>query len=117
VPYPPPGLSEVEFGAGLLDDDPSVRPSNHIFVASSAPWERSPSDGLPQWHEQARRARAFGARGSAGWRSLSALADRFVSASAAHARALGFSRDDDWFLLKLFVRRHGLALGAAITRK
>jgi len=32
---------------GTLDDDPSIRPSYHIFVASKAPWFEI-TDGLPQ---------------------------------------------------------------------
>jgi hypothetical protein len=38
VPHPTPGSALVEFGAGLLDDDPVVRIGYHIFVASRAPW-------------------------------------------------------------------------------
>lgn len=33
--------------AGTLDDDPGVRPSHHIFVASKAPWVTI-DDELPQ---------------------------------------------------------------------
>ncbi len=32
---------------GTLDDDPSIRPSYHIFVDSKAPWIEI-TDGLPQ---------------------------------------------------------------------
>jgi hypothetical protein len=35
---------------GVLIDDPSIRPTFHIFVASRAPWD-SISDGLPQFAE------------------------------------------------------------------
>lgn len=35
---------------GTLDDDPAVRPSHHIFVASKAPWFDI-TDGLPQYAE------------------------------------------------------------------
>ena len=39
----------VEIALGVLDDDPGVRPSRHIFVASKAPWHEI-TDSLPQ-HE------------------------------------------------------------------
>jgi hypothetical protein len=51
VPYPPPGSAEVEFLAGLLDDDPGVKVSFHIYAGSRAPWCEL-SDGLPQFEEQ-----------------------------------------------------------------
>lgn len=35
---------------GVLIDDPSIRPSFHIFVGSKAPWETI-CDGLPQYAE------------------------------------------------------------------
>jgi hypothetical protein len=50
VPNPPPGSPLVEFGAGLLDDDPGVRISYHIFVASRAPWCEL-EDELPKFDE------------------------------------------------------------------
>jgi hypothetical protein len=36
--------------AGLLDDDPGVRPALHMFVASRAPWWEI-TDDLPQFEE------------------------------------------------------------------
>lgn len=36
--------------AGLLDDDPGVRPALHMFVGSKAPWWEI-TDGLPQFEE------------------------------------------------------------------
>jgi len=48
VPYPPAGSPEVEFGAGLLDDDPGVGIAYHIFVASRAPWCEL-TDDLPKF--------------------------------------------------------------------
>jgi hypothetical protein len=36
--------------AGNLDDDPGVRPHEHIFVGSKAPWLEI-TDDLPQWEE------------------------------------------------------------------
>ncbi|MDB4991575.1 MAG: aldehyde-activating protein [Myxococcaceae bacterium] len=50
VPHPPPGSSLLEFGAGLLDDDPGVRIGYHIFVGSRAPWCEI-NDELPQFDE------------------------------------------------------------------
>jgi hypothetical protein len=35
---------------GILVDDPSIRPTFHIFVASKAPWDMI-CDGLPQFAE------------------------------------------------------------------
>jgi len=42
-----PYLETVSIPAGLLDDDPGVRPSMHIFASSCAPWWTI-ADGLPQ---------------------------------------------------------------------
>jgi hypothetical protein len=36
---------------GALDDDPGIRPKEHIFVGSKAPWFEI-ADGLPQFAEQ-----------------------------------------------------------------
>jgi len=46
VPY----LKTVSVPAGLLDDDPGVRPQLHVFAGSKAPWWAI-TDGLPQ-HEK-----------------------------------------------------------------
>jgi hypothetical protein len=51
VPYPPAGSPQVEFFAGLLDDDPALRVSFHIFVGSKAPWCEL-TDALPKFDEQ-----------------------------------------------------------------
>ncbi|MEO8687477.1 MAG: GFA family protein [Solirubrobacteraceae bacterium] len=40
----------VRFGA--FDDDPGVRPTARQFVASAAPWEPIPDDGLPRFDER-----------------------------------------------------------------
>ena len=40
---------------GTFDEDPGVRPSVRQFVASAAPWEEIPDDGLPR-HAQSRHA-------------------------------------------------------------
>jgi hypothetical protein len=42
-----PYLTTVSIPAGLLDDDPGVRPKLHVFVDSKAPWWEI-ADGLPQ---------------------------------------------------------------------
>lgn len=47
---PERGLAVVPMGA--LDDDPGIRPSAHIFVASKAPWHEI-TDALPQHAEAA----------------------------------------------------------------
>jgi hypothetical protein len=38
APGKAPYLSTISIPAGLLDDDPGVRPLLHTFVASKAPW-------------------------------------------------------------------------------
>src|ERR1700733_3408615 len=38
----------VHVAMGTLVDDPSIRPTQHIFVGSKAPWRRI-TDGLPQY--------------------------------------------------------------------
>jgi hypothetical protein len=38
----------ISIALGTLDDDPGLRPSRHIFVASKAPWYEI-ADGLPQF--------------------------------------------------------------------
>lgn len=40
----------VHVAMGTLVDDPSIRPSKHIFVGSKAPWFTI-TDGLPQYEE------------------------------------------------------------------
>ena len=49
-PVPParPQGEQLELPAGLLDDDPGVRPERHIFVELRAGWDRI-ADGLPEW--------------------------------------------------------------------
>ena len=43
-------LKVVSIPAGLLDDDPGVRPGLHIFVGSKAPWWEI-TDAAPQFEE------------------------------------------------------------------
>jgi hypothetical protein len=47
VPDPPPGASWFEVPAGVLDEDPGLRPERHIFVEGRAPWDEIPGD-LPK---------------------------------------------------------------------
>ncbi|MEN8159047.1 MAG: GNAT family N-acetyltransferase [Myxococcota bacterium] len=47
VPSPEPGADWFELPAGLLEDDPGVRPDRHIFVELTAPWDAT-RDGLPR---------------------------------------------------------------------
>jgi hypothetical protein len=42
----------VHVAMGTLIDDPSIRPSKHIFVGSKAPWFTI-TDALPQYEEHA----------------------------------------------------------------
>lgn len=41
---------QVFLAAGLLDDDPEIRPQNHIFVKNKADWF-SIEDSLPQFED------------------------------------------------------------------
>jgi len=43
--------NHVAVPAGLLDDDPGIKPSVHIYVGSKAPWHDI-CDDLPQFEEQ-----------------------------------------------------------------
>jgi len=53
VPHPPPGSPLLEFGAGLLDDDPGVGVAYHIYVGSRAPWCEL-ADDLPKFDAMGR---------------------------------------------------------------
>jgi hypothetical protein len=46
VPDPHPSGDWFEIPAGLLDDDPGIKPDKHIFVELLPPWD-SITDGLP----------------------------------------------------------------------
>ena len=50
APGQAPYLETVSVPAGLLDDDPGVRPRLHVFTSSKAPWWEI-NDDLPQ-HEK-----------------------------------------------------------------
>ena len=50
VPGQAPNLPTVSVPAGLLDDDPGVRPLLHVFTSSKAPWWEI-ADDLPR-HEK-----------------------------------------------------------------
>lgn len=52
VPDPEDTSEFFEIAAGLLDDDPQLRPDRHIFVELKAPWFRI-SDELPQLDKRA----------------------------------------------------------------
>jgi hypothetical protein len=54
VPYPSGTGDSMEIAAGLLDDDPGVRPDKHIFVDKKSPWYTI-GDTLPQLDEEALR--------------------------------------------------------------
>ena len=47
MPDPPPGANWFEIPAGLLDDDPELRPDKHIFVEHRSPWFEI-TDALPR---------------------------------------------------------------------
>jgi hypothetical protein len=46
-----PEGDEVAIRLGALDGDPGIRPEFHLFVASKAPWDELPDDGLPRYDE------------------------------------------------------------------
>jgi hypothetical protein len=46
-----PEGDEVAIRLGSLDGDPGIRPQFHLFVASRAPWDEIPDDGLPRYDE------------------------------------------------------------------
>jgi hypothetical protein len=48
-----PDGDEVSIRMGSLDGDPGIRPMYHAFVASRAPWDTLPEDGLPRYEEAA----------------------------------------------------------------
>ena len=48
VPNPGGGSGLVEIPAGLLDDDPAMKPDKHIFVELKSPWFEI-TDHLPQY--------------------------------------------------------------------
>jgi hypothetical protein len=47
TPEPAPRGAWTEIPAGLLDDDPGLRPDRHIFVDYAAPWDGA-LDALPR---------------------------------------------------------------------
>jgi hypothetical protein len=50
APGQAPYLATMSVPAGLLEDDPGVRPRLHVFTASKAPWWEI-NDDLPQHRE------------------------------------------------------------------
>jgi hypothetical protein len=46
-----PEGDEVAIRFGSLDGDPGIRPQFRNFVASRAPWDAIPADGLPRYDE------------------------------------------------------------------
>jgi hypothetical protein len=44
-----PEGDEVSIRLGSLDGDPGIRPQNHSFLGSRAPWDELPPDGLPRY--------------------------------------------------------------------
>jgi hypothetical protein len=52
VPDPDAQSEWFEIAAGLLDDDPQIRPDKHIYVELKAAWFDI-DDNLPQFDKQA----------------------------------------------------------------
>jgi hypothetical protein len=48
-----PEGDEISIRLGALDGDPGIRPQCHSFVASRAPWDELPGDGLDRFDEGA----------------------------------------------------------------
>ena len=48
-----PDGPDVSVRLGALDDDPGIRPQYRSFVASRAPWDEMPDDGLPRYDGRA----------------------------------------------------------------
>ncbi len=44
-----PEGDEISIRFGALDGDPGIRPALHLHVASRAPWDELPDDGLPRY--------------------------------------------------------------------
>jgi hypothetical protein len=55
VPDPIAGAEWFEIPAGLLDDDPQLRPERHILVERKAPWHEI-TDALPRFDRPALQA-------------------------------------------------------------
>ena len=51
VPNPDPNAEWFRVVAGVLDDDPVLRPDKHIFIELKAPWFEV-TDALPQYDQQ-----------------------------------------------------------------
>ena len=49
----PANAEQLGIRMGTFDEDPGVRPQYRQFVASAAPWEQIPDDGLPRCPEWA----------------------------------------------------------------
>jgi hypothetical protein len=54
VPNPESTAEWFEIPAGLLDDDPGLRPGKHIFVELKAPWHEI-ADALPRFDKEGLR--------------------------------------------------------------
>ena len=44
-----PDDEEIAIRFGAFDGEPGIRPQFHTFVASRAPWDELPDDGLPRY--------------------------------------------------------------------
>jgi len=51
VPNPDPNAEWFRVVAGVLDDDPVLRPDKHIFIELKAPWFEI-TDALPQYDQR-----------------------------------------------------------------
>ena len=62
APSPPDDADWFEIPAGLLEDDPGLRPDKHIFVECSSAWFAI-TDALPQLTKRELIAHRLGSRG------------------------------------------------------
>ena len=60
VPDLESGADWIELHAGILDDDPGLRPERHILIETKSPWFTI-TDGLPQLDRAALDAHRGGA--------------------------------------------------------
>jgi hypothetical protein len=58
----PQNLQQIGIRMGTFDDDPGIRPQYRQFVASAAPWEPIPDDGLPRYPQWAPELPSPGAK-------------------------------------------------------
>ena len=98
VPNPQRGATWFEIPAGLLDDDPGLRPDQHIFVELKAPWFAI-TDTLPQYDKPALLALRLAAQLEPlerRYREWAAPIDRVIKEKTARLNRNGYGAGDWW---------------------